>query len=78
MSVFCLQYEYFNAVLINEKDESGSYVELGKEFILEPNEHFNNLPVNISLSAVQIPTNKYNKGRHNLTSFVQRLPALAR
>ncbi|XP_055503491.1 voltage-dependent calcium channel subunit alpha-2/delta-3 isoform X1 [Leucoraja erinacea] len=56
-----LEYEYFNAVLINEKDESGSYVELGKEFILEPNEHFNNLPVNISLSAVQIPTNKYNK-----------------
>ncbi|XP_048462681.1 voltage-dependent calcium channel subunit alpha-2/delta-3 [Rhincodon typus] len=56
-----LEYEYFNAVLINEKDENGNYVELGKEFILEPNEHFNNLPVNISLSDVQIPTNKYNK-----------------
>ncbi|XP_069795772.1 voltage-dependent calcium channel subunit alpha-2/delta-3 isoform X4 [Narcine bancroftii] len=56
-----LKYEYFNAVLINEKDENGNYVELGKEFILEPNEHFNNLPVNISLSDVQIPTNKYNK-----------------
>ncbi|XP_078066286.1 voltage-dependent calcium channel subunit alpha-2/delta-3 [Mustelus asterias] len=56
-----LEYEYFNAVLINEKDENGNYVELGKEFILEPNEHFNNLPVNVSLSDVQIPTNKYNK-----------------
>ncbi|XP_067854843.1 voltage-dependent calcium channel subunit alpha-2/delta-3 [Heptranchias perlo] len=56
-----LEYEYFNAVLINEKDENGNYVELGKEFILDPNEHFNNLPVNISLSDVQIPTNKYNK-----------------
>ncbi|GCC21875.1 hypothetical protein chiPu_0000257 [Chiloscyllium punctatum] len=56
-----MNYEYFNAVLINEKDENGNYVELGKEFILEPNEHFNNLPVNISLSDVQIPTNKYNK-----------------
>ncbi|XP_038668704.1 voltage-dependent calcium channel subunit alpha-2/delta-3 isoform X2 [Scyliorhinus canicula] len=56
-----LEYEYFNAVLINEKDENGNFVELGKEFILEPNEHFNNLPVNISLSDVQIPTNKYNK-----------------
>lgn len=57
-----LQYEYFNAVLINERDEEGNYLELGKEFILVPNDHFNNLPVNISLSDVQVPTNMYNKG----------------
>ncbi|XP_036386688.1 voltage-dependent calcium channel subunit alpha-2/delta-3-like [Megalops cyprinoides] len=56
-----LQYEYFNAVLINEVDEEGNYVELGKEFILEPNDHFNNLSVNLSLSVVQVPTNMYNK-----------------
>uniref|UniRef100_A0A8C0ZKV8 Voltage-dependent calcium channel subunit alpha-2/delta-3 n=1 Tax=Cyanistes caeruleus TaxID=156563 RepID=A0A8C0ZKV8_CYACU len=56
-----LQYEYFNAVLINERDEEGNYLELGKEFILVPNDHFNNLPVNISLSDVQVPTNMYNK-----------------
>ncbi|XP_044531383.1 voltage-dependent calcium channel subunit alpha-2/delta-3 [Gracilinanus agilis] len=56
-----LQYEYFNAVLINEQDEEGKYLELGKEFILVPNDHFNNLPVNISLSDVQVPTNMYNK-----------------
>ncbi|KAF4799435.1 hypothetical protein TURU_055281 [Turdus rufiventris] len=55
------QYEYFNAVLINERDEEGNYLELGKEFILVPNDHFNNLPVNISLSDVQVPTNMYNK-----------------
>lgn len=59
---FLLQYEYFNAVLINERDEEGNYLELGKEFILVPNDHFNNLPVNISLSDVQVPTNMYNKG----------------
>ncbi|NXP39240.1 CA2D3 protein, partial [Leiothrix lutea] len=58
---FLLQYEYFNAVLINERDEEGNYLELGKEFILVPNDHFNNLPVNISLSDVQVPTNMYNK-----------------
>ncbi|KAF2987638.1 hypothetical protein EK904_006013 [Melospiza melodia maxima] len=57
-----MQYEYFNAVLINERDEEGNYLELGKEFILVPNDHFNNLPVNISLSDVQVPTNMYNKG----------------
>ncbi|XP_050815041.1 voltage-dependent calcium channel subunit alpha-2/delta-3 [Gopherus flavomarginatus] len=57
-----LQYEYFNAVLINERDEEGNFLELGKEFILVPNDHFNNLPVNISLSDVQVPTNMYNKG----------------
>lgn len=60
---FLLQYEYFNAVLINERDEEGNYLELGKEFILVPNDHFNNLPVNISLSDVQVPTNMYNKGK---------------
>ncbi|KAI4532329.1 hypothetical protein MG293_017594 [Ovis ammon polii] len=54
-------YEYFNAVLINERDKDGNFLELGKEFILAPNDHFNNLPVNISLSDVQVPTNMYNK-----------------
>lgn len=57
------QYEYFNAVLINERDKDGNFLELGKEFILAPNDHFNNLPVNISLSDVQVPTNMYNKGK---------------
>uniref|UniRef100_A0A6I8T2D5 Calcium channel, voltage-dependent, alpha 2/delta subunit 3 n=1 Tax=Xenopus tropicalis TaxID=8364 RepID=A0A6I8T2D5_XENTR len=56
-----LQYEYFNAVLINERDEDGNFLELGKEFLLLPNDHFNNLPVNVSLSDVQVPTNVYNK-----------------
>ncbi|XP_066499389.1 voltage-dependent calcium channel subunit alpha-2/delta-3 isoform X2 [Hoplias malabaricus] len=56
-----LQYEYFNAVLINELDEEGKNVELGREFILQPNDHFNNLSVNLSLSVVQVPTNMYNK-----------------
>uniref|UniRef100_A0A452V2D0 Calcium voltage-gated channel auxiliary subunit alpha2delta 3 n=1 Tax=Ursus maritimus TaxID=29073 RepID=A0A452V2D0_URSMA len=58
---FLFQYEYFNAVLINERDKDGNFLELGKEFILAPNDHFNNLPVNISLSDVQVPTNMYNK-----------------
>ncbi|KAL7982251.1 hypothetical protein Chor_009849, partial [Crotalus horridus] len=56
-----LQFDYYNAVLINEKDEKGNYVPLGSEFILEPNEHFNNLPVNTTCSNVQLPTNVYNK-----------------
>uniref|UniRef100_A0A1A8MPQ3 Calcium channel, voltage-dependent, alpha 2/delta subunit 3 n=2 Tax=Nothobranchius pienaari TaxID=704102 RepID=A0A1A8MPQ3_9TELE len=56
-----LQYEYFNAVLINEVNEEGNNVELGGEFVLQPNDHFNNLSVNLSLSVVQVPTNMYNK-----------------
>ncbi|KAK1799584.1 hypothetical protein P4O66_000465 [Electrophorus voltai] len=56
-----LQYEYFNAVLINEVDVNGHSVELGGEFVLEPNDHFSNLSVNLSLSVVQVPTNMYNK-----------------
>lgn len=50
-------------MLINEVDEEGNHVELGREFILEPNDHFNNLSVNLSLSVVQVPTNMYNKGK---------------
>lgn len=49
-------------MLINEVDEEGKRVELGGEFILQPNDHFNNLSVNLSLSVVQVPTNMYNKG----------------
>uniref|UniRef100_A0A674DPP4 Calcium voltage-gated channel auxiliary subunit alpha2delta 3 n=1 Tax=Salmo trutta TaxID=8032 RepID=A0A674DPP4_SALTR len=53
--------KYFNAVLINEVDEEGNSMELGGDFLLQPNDHFNNLSVNLSLSVVQVPTNMYNK-----------------
>ncbi|XP_044137306.1 voltage-dependent calcium channel subunit alpha-2/delta-4 isoform X1 [Bufo gargarizans] len=56
-----LEFEYYNSVRINEKDENDNYVELGNEFILETNEHFNNLMVNTTLSNIQLPTNVYNK-----------------
>lgn len=67
----CLQYEYFNAVLINEVDDVGNSVELGGEFILQPNDHFNNLSVNLSLSVVQVPTNMYNKGMFTSCNVLQ-------
>uniref|UniRef100_A0A8D2HLW3 Calcium voltage-gated channel auxiliary subunit alpha2delta 4 n=1 Tax=Urocitellus parryii TaxID=9999 RepID=A0A8D2HLW3_UROPR len=54
-------FDYYNSVLINEKDENGNYVELGAEFVLESNAHFSNLRVNTSISNVQLPTNVYNK-----------------
>lgn len=65
LSLFhCLhqQFDYYNSLLINDKDENDNYVELGDEFILEPNEHFNNLLVNTTYSDIQLPTNVYNKG----------------
>ncbi|NWY42737.1 CA2D4 protein, partial [Sylvia atricapilla] len=55
------QFDYYNSLLINDKDENDNYVELGDEFILEPNEHFNNLLVNTTYSDIQLPTNVYNK-----------------
>uniref|UniRef100_A0A8C3TAB6 Calcium voltage-gated channel auxiliary subunit alpha2delta 4 n=1 Tax=Chelydra serpentina TaxID=8475 RepID=A0A8C3TAB6_CHESE len=55
------QFDYYNSLLINEKDGNDNYVELGDELILEPNEHFNNLLVNTTYSDVQLPTNVYNK-----------------
>ncbi|XP_077615130.1 voltage-dependent calcium channel subunit alpha-2/delta-4 [Crocuta crocuta] len=56
-----LVFNYYNSVLINERDENGNYVELGAEFVLESNAHFSNLMVNTSVSSVQLPTNVYNK-----------------
>ncbi|TKC45811.1 hypothetical protein EI555_021314, partial [Monodon monoceros] len=56
-----LVFNYYNSVLINEKDAGGAYVELGAEFVLEANAHFSNLLVNTSLSSAQLPTNVYNK-----------------
>ncbi|XP_004692596.1 PREDICTED: voltage-dependent calcium channel subunit alpha-2/delta-4 [Condylura cristata] len=56
-----LVFDYYNSVLVNEKDENGNCVELGAELVLEPNAHFSNLKVNTSVSSVQLPTNVYNK-----------------
>ncbi|XP_040201247.1 voltage-dependent calcium channel subunit alpha-2/delta-4 isoform X3 [Rana temporaria] len=56
-----IEFEYYNSVRINEKDDNDNYLELGNEFILETNEHFNNLMVNTTLSNIQLPTNVYNK-----------------
>lgn len=50
-------------MMINTVDEDGNNVELGGEFPLEENEHFNNLPVNTQQSVIQVPTNVYNKGK---------------
>ncbi|KAL6088559.1 hypothetical protein STEG23_030553, partial [Scotinomys teguina] len=56
-----LVFNYYNSVLINEKDQKGNYVELGAEFLLESDAHFSNLRVNVSMSSIQLPTNVYNK-----------------
>ncbi|KAJ7418727.1 Voltage-dependent calcium channel subunit alpha-2/delta-4 [Pitangus sulphuratus] len=69
-----LEFDYYNSLLINEKDENDNYVELGDEFILEPNEHFNNLLVNTTYSDIQLPTNVYNKG--NGLYFLTTNPAI--
>ncbi|XP_038136465.1 voltage-dependent calcium channel subunit alpha-2/delta-4-like [Cyprinodon tularosa] len=56
-----LQFDYYNSMFINTLDEDGNSVELGGEFPLEENEHFNKMPVNTQLSTIQVPTNVYNK-----------------
>ncbi|KAF7647681.1 hypothetical protein LDENG_00168290, partial [Lucifuga dentata] len=64
-----LQFDYYNSMLINTADEDGNYVELGGEFPLEENEHFNNLPVNTQQSDIQVPTNVYNKDPNILNAI---------
>uniref|UniRef100_A0A3Q3K0I8 VWFA domain-containing protein n=1 Tax=Monopterus albus TaxID=43700 RepID=A0A3Q3K0I8_MONAL len=65
----CSQFDYYNSMLINTVDEDGNYVELGGEFPLEENEHFNNLPVNTQQSDIQVPTNVYNKDPYILNAI---------
>lgn len=57
------QFDYYNSMLINRLDEDGNSVDLGGEFPLEENEHFNNMRVNTQQSNIQVPTNVYNKGQ---------------
>ncbi|KAJ3612547.1 hypothetical protein NHX12_020818 [Muraenolepis orangiensis] len=54
-------FDYFNSLVINMVDGDGNMVELGGEFSLEENEHFNRLQVNTQLSDIQVPTNVFNK-----------------
>uniref|UniRef100_A0A672SIP8 Voltage-dependent calcium channel subunit alpha-2/delta-4-like n=1 Tax=Sinocyclocheilus grahami TaxID=75366 RepID=A0A672SIP8_SINGR len=56
-----VKFDYFNALLVNTMDEEGNFIELGGEFPLEENEHFNKLSVNTLMSDIQVPTNVYNK-----------------
>lgn len=60
------QFDYYNSMMINTVDEDGNSLELGGEFPLEENEHFNNMPVNVVQSDIQVPTNVYNKGQRSL------------
>uniref|UniRef100_A0AAY4CPW2 VWFA domain-containing protein n=1 Tax=Denticeps clupeoides TaxID=299321 RepID=A0AAY4CPW2_9TELE len=54
-------FDYYNAMLINTMDDEGNSIDLGGEFPLEENEHFNKLSVNTLQSDIQVPTNVYNK-----------------
>lgn len=64
------QFDYFNALLVNSMDEEGNFIELGGEFPLEENEHFNKLSVNTLMSDIQVPTNVYNKGMNALIKYM--------
>ncbi|XP_066284258.1 voltage-dependent calcium channel subunit alpha-2/delta-3-like isoform X1 [Branchiostoma lanceolatum] len=56
-------YEYPNAMLINKKDGDGNPIHprLAQDFMLKENEHFNDIPVNMERSDVQVPVNVYNE-----------------
>uniref|UniRef100_A0A8C7HT74 Calcium voltage-gated channel auxiliary subunit alpha2delta 4 n=1 Tax=Oncorhynchus kisutch TaxID=8019 RepID=A0A8C7HT74_ONCKI len=66
---FLLQFDYYNSMLVNTMDDDGNFIELGGEFPLEENEHFNNIPVNTMQSDVQVPTNVYNKDPYILNGI---------
>nr|XP_046210767.1 voltage-dependent calcium channel subunit alpha-2/delta-4-like isoform X1 [Oncorhynchus gorbuscha] len=64
-----LRFDYYNSMLVNTMDDDGNFIELGGEFPLEENEHFNNIPVNTMQSDIQVPTNVYNKDPYILNGI---------
>ncbi|KAK5927384.1 hypothetical protein CgunFtcFv8_012547 [Champsocephalus gunnari] len=64
-----LQFDYYNSMIINSMDEDGNSPDMGAEFPLEENEHFNNLRVNMLMSDIQVPTNVFNKDPNILNSI---------
>nr|XP_057930553.1 voltage-dependent calcium channel subunit alpha-2/delta-4-like isoform X1 [Doryrhamphus excisus]XP_057930555.1 voltage-dependent calcium channel subunit alpha-2/delta-4-like isoform X1 [Doryrhamphus excisus]XP_057930556.1 voltage-dependent calcium channel subunit alpha-2/delta-4-like isoform X1 [Doryrhamphus excisus]XP_057930557.1 voltage-dependent calcium channel subunit alpha-2/delta-4-like isoform X1 [Doryrhamphus excisus]XP_057930558.1 voltage-dependent calcium channel subunit alpha-2/de len=64
-----LEFDYYNSMLINTADEDGNFVDLGGEFPLEENEHFNKMAVNTQMSNIQVPTNVYNKDPNILNAI---------
>ncbi|XP_078596709.1 voltage-dependent calcium channel subunit alpha-2/delta-3-like isoform X1 [Branchiostoma floridae x Branchiostoma japonicum] len=58
-----IELQYPNAMLINKKDDKGNPVHprLAPDFMLKENEHFNDIPVNMEQSDVQVPVNVYNE-----------------
>uniref|UniRef100_A0A3P9CH50 Calcium voltage-gated channel auxiliary subunit alpha2delta 4 n=1 Tax=Maylandia zebra TaxID=106582 RepID=A0A3P9CH50_9CICH len=64
-----VMFDYYNSMMINTADEDGNYVDLGGEFPLEENEHFNKLPVNTQMSNIQVPTNVHNKDPNILNAI---------
>lgn len=64
-------------MLINSADEDGNSLELGGDFPLEENEHFNNIPVNTQQSNIQVPTNVYNRGQPSVAMATAGYATLA-
>jgi voltage-dependent calcium channel alpha-2/delta-3 len=55
-------YQYYNSKLLASPGSPFSNQPNGThQLVLIPNSHFNNIPVNTTLSAVHVPTNVYDR-----------------
>ncbi|XP_038061478.1 voltage-dependent calcium channel subunit alpha-2/delta-3-like isoform X6 [Patiria miniata] len=68
-----IQFEYFNSNLVNTNTtgRNDRDLHLRKTFDLTPNEHFNDIPVNIINSTVQVAANVYNFGTEVLNGIAE-------
>ncbi|XP_071491299.1 voltage-dependent calcium channel subunit alpha-2/delta-3-like isoform X1 [Diadema antillarum] len=65
-------YTYYNGVLVNTNaSSSGDDPEdaLRKQLDVTPDSHFDDIPINITISTVQVPTNVFNQGAGILNSI---------
>lgn len=56
---------YYSSHEINKKGDNGKLVAGSRELLLTGNRHFDNLPVNLSMSAVLLPPGVKNTGQYH-------------
>eukprot|EP00057_Strongylocentrotus_purpuratus_P002955 XP_003725588.1 PREDICTED: voltage-dependent calcium channel subunit alpha-2/delta-3 isoform X1 [Strongylocentrotus purpuratus] len=65
------EFTYYNAILINSNATTSPDLEkdIRKDLDVTPDSHFENIPINTSIAAIQVPTNVYNQGTEVLNSI---------
>ena len=70
--------DYYNAKRLNNYHKTGpstgELLENHKSLIMSNSQHFGNVGINTSVSAVHVPTNVYDGGIYQFTNLLHNIP----